>query len=814
MRNTLKKWLRGCVLVLALAMTASCACAETVSVGVIGGADGPTQVIVTQAVAAPETADTVEEETTDDVSEAEIEIYATIKRAKSGVTIEGLNYGYSAAYVGGELFVQNDNLLLRLGAEDDAFDVVAHYDSSYRYFGLEDLERLEAAEREGVERTPSMIFNHGDVLCGLSAATGNFGPIGADGFIEKTVALDWSDMYTQYGVRDMQKAAVIGDALYVLLAPQDMSNGYSSEDMRVTRFDLTTGEARELSLEGEYHMAPYKDGKLLAYAPYGSDAGVQVYDPETDKLGETLVPFAGYGNDAGIGISYNGGGVTYDAASDAVYFAQNGRIFSYANDAMNEIAFIPVDFASNINHAQVLGEMYFCVSWDAIYLCSLRPEDQPERTLRISGGYATDISRAFTEKTGTPVIFDNNYYSGSEAVRNDMLSGSTENDLYVISLEAGARALMEKGYVDAIESPALTADVARMYPQLQEALSVDGTLYAYPQAFYMSLWSYNPQLWEELDLGDYPQTFKEYVELIDLWYTDYADEYPDYEITSLYSGKDELFMQALQHYIYQYEKPGAPLSFNTSVFRETMQAIENLEMEKIDWENLSAEEQEEIWEQMSRPTVFNMNAYETVEQATTFYMTPEGSYEEAPLQVITPPVFEEGAPQVVPVTLSVYIINPESENVDLAIEFLEYWAENADVAMRYAIHTDLTEPVRQMYYEENRKYYEEWIAESEAAMAEADEADKQSYQENIDWMRAELEELEATSWRISRESLDNYRNLADFMCLPLDSLFASGDSTALGVLQEVFMRYLDGQINLETFIREADQKIKMIYLEG
>ena len=81
-------------------------------------------------------------------------------------------------------------------------------------------------------------------------------------------------------------------------------------------------------------------------------------------------------------------------------------------------------------------------------------------------------------------------------------------------------------------------------------------------------------------------------------------------------------------------------------------------------------------------------------------------------------------------------------------------------------------------------------------------------------MRAELEELDATSWRISPESVAHYRELAPSIVIPLDSLFLSGESSGLAVLQDVFMRYLGGQIDLDTFIREADQKIKMVYLES
>ena len=791
---------RAGALALSAMMAATPALAEMGSVAMIGGADGSASLAVAET----------------DGGGEEIEISATVTAGKAGVSIESLGYSTSAACVGGDVYLLCDNLLLRLAAGADALECVAQYGNTYTYYAREDLQALSEEERVLAERTPSMIFEESGVLCGLSTATGVYGPLDAEGLIEKRVALDWSNMYTQYGVRDMQSVQVIGGALYALLAPVDTSDGYSDDDLRVTRFDLTTGEAKELGLEGQYNLSAYKDGLLLAYASWGGqENGVQAYDPAADKLGETVVPYVGYDSEETAGISYNGGGIVYDAESDTVYFVQNCMIYAYANGALTEIAYIPVDYGSNIRTAALAGESYFCTSWDGVYLRSMRPEDQPERSLHISGGYADDVTRSYTAKTDTPIIFENAWYADSESVRNDMLSGSSKNDIYVVSLEGGARALMEKGYLQPLnDSQALMDDVARMYPQLQEALMADGELYGYPQSFSMALWSVNPGLWAQFELGDYPTTFAGYVDLINTWNEDYAEDNPDYTVTSLYNGKTELLMQALLQYIYQYERPGAPLSFDTDAFRETMQAIETLDMDPVDWKNMSEADREEFWEKMNRPALFNMNGYETVEPAYDYYSTPEGNYEEALLKVILPPAFEEGREAVVPASLSMFVVNPESENVDLAMDFLEYYAANADAVLRYQTHTDLNEPVRQAYYEENREFYEKMIADMETAMADAADEDKQSFQETIDMYRAELENLEERSWRISEESLANYRELATHMYLPIGSLFLGGDGAALAVLEDVFMRYADGQIDLDAFIREIDQKIKMIYLEN
>ena len=125
------------------------------------------------------------------------------------------------------------------------------------------------------------------------------------------------------------------------------------------------------------------------------------------------------------------------------------------------------------------GGYYALESYDGLYVRSLDPSQRPERALRVLGGYMDDTARGFAdENPNVPLVFVNRWLSGAESIRNDMMSGDSNVDLYVVDLRSGFTQLMEKGYLsDLSDSKVLMDDVATMYPQIAEAIMKDGKLY-------------------------------------------------------------------------------------------------------------------------------------------------------------------------------------------------------------------------------------------------------------------------------------------------------------------------------------------------
>ena len=186
------------------------------------------------------------------------------------------------------------------------------------------------------------------------------------------------------------------------------------------------------------------------------------------------------------------------------------------------------------------------------------------------------------------------------------------------------------------------------------------------------------------------------------------------------------------------------------------------------------------------------------------------------MHLLDPLVFVEGETPAASASAEVYFVNPESPNKELAVKYLEYRTSHMDDHARYMLTPTLNEPVRQENFEENVKQVEQELARARDAMEKADDVDKADYQDTIDFYETWLADKEKNQWRISQEAIDRYRELGDYIRIPSDSLFLSydGDSAAMNQIFEIVSRYTDGQLTLDAFLREMDQKVNMIVLEG
>ena len=121
----------------------------------------------------------------------------------------------------------------------------------------------------------------------------------------------------------------------------------------------------------------------------------------------------------------------------------------------------------------------------------------------------------------------------------------------------------------------------------------------YDSLYAENIMSVNTQLWEQLELGEYPTTYSELIDLIALWEDEYAEEYPDYTLFMV-TDKRDIVNQVIRNYIAQYENAPGGLDFTHPALREVLEKIEALEMETIDWESMTEEDYEEFNERYNR----------------------------------------------------------------------------------------------------------------------------------------------------------------------------------------------------------------------
>ena len=158
------------------------------------------------------------------------------------------------------------------------------------------------------------------------------------------------------------------------------------------------------------------------------------------------------------------------------------------------VGYVTCDGGNTDYPGMLLAGGYYAVNtYTGAFVRTLDEAYRPERALHILGGWLDEASRAFAnEHPEVPLVFESRWLDGSEAVRNDMLSASSNVDIYVINVRSGLRTLMEKGYLaDLSGSETLLQNVQAMYPQFADALMYDGKLYGFPMSLTVNAWSYN-----------------------------------------------------------------------------------------------------------------------------------------------------------------------------------------------------------------------------------------------------------------------------------------------------------------------------------
>lgn len=103
----------------------------------------------------------------------------------------------------------------------------------------------------------------------------------------------------------------------------------------------------------------------------------------------------------------------------------------------------------------------------------------------------------------------------------------------------------------------------------------------------------------------------------------------------------------------------------------------------------------------------------------------------------------------------------------------------------------------------------------EAQLAEAPEAEKKDYQMMIDEQKAWNEEYKATErWEISAEAIARYdEQIVPHMYVKKPTFLGGTQDSVSPELRTLMDRYQAGQIKLEQFIRDADNKIMMMQME-
>lgn len=599
----------------------------------------------------------------------------------------------------------------------------------------------------------------------------------------------------------------------VVRLAENYGDGESS--MVVERYALDTGKliARSGADNTMRTMCSYKDGKYLALVqPIPGPEAVEtpmsqiaVYDPATGAM-TTMATLAG---------SYLNN-VTYDAESDTAYYCCDATVYgvSMATGESRISAYLPVNAwaGSDTTFAVLTGGMIAYANSDGAYVRRL---DAPEMTggaLIIANEGGTNKHMAVVaEHPELNVTLASNYPQTMEELTTAMVSGTGSIDVFSLNTDANPVArLIDKGYAaDLSGYPELMAVAGRMDARFTESVMRDGKLYGLPVSLYTNGMGVNADTMEKLGLtqDDLPTTWLEFLDFAANFYYDYGEENADVVLMDL-NMRRPLFQMICKQYVAAQLRDTGSVSFDTPLFRKLMEGLEAIDFTELDPYEVMGDK---VWEGN------DANEFYEKQQLFTLYSmaTPRSMGKSGYGRMNQPLVLalDDETTPVIPTNMTVMIVNPRSTHMDQAAAYLTAYAGHYEAETENIMFfPDQNDPVPNSYYEIQKQSYEESLRDLDSRIEKADESEKASLRESRDQIQGFLDQLEQERMSVTEEMIQAYREqVAPYLYVTPQTPLTGSDASA--ELDTLTSQYLDRAIDLDTYIREMNQRVRMMMLE-
>ncbi len=675
------------------------------------------------------------------------------------------------------------------------------------YSAMEDAKAAQANIGADPETGFGYLFSDGEKLYGFNTLNGEIASLTfADGAMSRevvcTVAIsdlsiqeeDYSYMVDINGLCCMNGHVYFASSDWRGREPQYFLYDINLDGGAVTKLPLT---------QRINSTIPYKDGLLLSYVSSSWDENT---NQEIPAQLVTVNPADGatvsVKEMADTAYIYT---LAYDAAKDTVYYFTESTLWGMTGmGAPFKAAYANQSYVDSMT---IFSSGYAALwSSDGLEIHNLDPAYLPTKTLTLIGSWRDAAARKFTqENPDIPLIFSEQYY-GMAQLGQAMVSGDTTIDVIRTSVANGFDNLLEKGYcADLSSSQKLMDYVNSLYPALRDEVMKDGKLYAIPVSIYGSTLSYMPSKLEEIGLTeeDMPTTFVELCEFITRWNNEWIDDENKTNVMpfcTTMSNRSVVFDLMLKAYLDYYDAKGEPLTFDTPEFNAMLTALDSMDASNLDMPaNMSDQEYDEYYQ-----------LYSGVFMDQGLLSTAEGEYASVPLKLS----IGEGKDFTVGTTMEVLFVNPRCANLPEAIKLLECYVDTLDESYKILMCPDCNDPVENQYYQDTLKNFQDNLAELQEQLKTADDAEKRDLEDIIKYYEDSLNNKESFRWDYSAQTIAQYREIGDHVfARHANVLYSAGNDTSTQ-LRSLHERYVQKQITKDQYIKELNQKARMIVLEN
>lgn len=675
------------------------------------------------------------------------------------------------------------------------------------YSTMEDAKAAQANIGADPETGFGYLFSDGEKLYGFNTLNGEIASLTfADGAMSREVVctVATNDLYIQeedysYMV-DINGLCCMNGHVYFA------SSDWRGSEPKYFLYDINLdgGAVTKLPLTQRINSTiPYKDGLLLSYISSSWDENT---NQEIPAQLVTVNPADGatvsLKEMADTAYIYT---LAYDAAKDTVYYFTESTLWGMTGmGAPFKAAYANQSYVDSMT---IFSSGYAALwSSDGLEIHNLDPAYLPTKTLTLIGSWRDAAARKFTqENPDIPLIFSEQYY-GMAQLGQAMVSGDTTIDVIRTSVANGFDNLLEKGYcADLSSSQKLMDYVNSLYPALRDEVMKDGKLYAIPVTLYGSTLSYMPSKLEEIGLTeeDMPTTFVELCEFITRWNNEWIDDESKTNVMpfcTTMSNRSVIFDLMLKAYLDYYDAKGEPLTFDTPEFNAMLTALDSMDASNLDMPaNMSDQEYDEYYQ-----------LYSGVFVDRGLLSTAEGEYAAVPLKLS----IGEGKDFTVGTTMEVLFVNPRCANLPEAIKLLECYVDTLDESYKILMCPDCNDPVENQYYQETLKNFQDSLAELQEQLKTADDAEKRELEDIIKYYEDSLNNKDSFRWDYSAQTIAQYREIGDHVfARHANVLYSAGNDTSTQ-LRSLHERYVQKQITRDQYIKELNQKARMIVLEN
>ena len=644
----------------------------------------------------------------------------------------------------------------------------------------------DAAGAAAWDRIIGYLFTDGKVLYGLHPYTGQIFKI-EDGQLNACVQIPKNLLYAEEEefFREIKGITYAGEKLILLLGT-DTYDDY--EKTEIVLIDLNDQKHQVSAIKNVQSIAAGAAGKLLVYVG-AEQAAIWQYDIATDTLEKMVEQI-----EDGIfpsGLAGYKQSVVYLEDSKVVLIDENGK------DLVK--AYMPIQYAhTSTPSACSENGMYAYPYSNYVFLRDVGIEGEAKQTvLTLMGNVSSKTIIDFTIQNPDIAVVTTESMNPNELIQA-AVSGDSGVDLFVLSAPGDFYSMKEKGYISALNtSEKLIGEARKLYPAMQDVVFSGDSLLGYPVSVSPKSWMVNETKWNEMNLGDYPKTYNELFEKIEMWINEYAADYPEYTLADVQQmGLNTLVLSMVEAYIHENEASGMQLTFDTPSFREMMKCVS-------DNAYLLSEENE----QWGMPLL------------TSMYLGFGTCYTDSDLnRMILPPALDLNGKQSLYAEMSILAVNAASKNAEVATRFVEFCAENLSNTVRYEMEPALNEPVESSAYYVRVAELQGKINDLAEQLEKADQDARYAIKEKIIQAEAKLEQLEERKWEIDPKSIEIYRSAAENLKVSYKSpLLLKGENGGYEALRSVVDKYCtqdfsDSDIN--ALIAELDRVATMVYLES